>query len=379
MEDLESYEPKSSRVTSVEPGWITVYLEDRIPEFGEAVEVETDSGETVHAVARDRLGARNVRALILGAGEEIEEGASARATGRQGGFRLDDDGSADTRSTEVVPEPAERADDWIPIDWNRPDFDRLAGVHDPVETGYEGVDVVAPIAEGGLNLVVDHSGGPEPFRRLTEAVTAALSPSEIVGAPVHDDGASRRLTLPIRAANTSPQPIVAIRLAVALASHRRDRGDDLAVVVSLPPAAPTPAPDQTRGTEPGYGRIIDLLGEGLASTEEASITTLVRLAIPQDESGLGSIVETLDLGDVDAQISVDESGRFSPSRSTSTAAVSEERRRRAEGALNAIREAERVRDKRELFGELELSPEEREALNRAEKLRTDLTRPASGG
>lgn len=377
MDDLESYEPQSAEVLDVEPGWVTVYLEERMPAFGEAVAVERDDGGTAYVAVHQRLGGRKARAQRLG-DDGIEVGDPARATGRPAGFRLAEDGSADLRSTRFVPEPDDPAG-WTSFEWTSPEFSEIRGAFSAVETGYEGLDAIAPVAEGGTNLVIDTSDGRSAADHLTRAVVDGLRPIDAVHAPVEPDSEEPDwVTHPIRCERHSPRHVAALRMAVALAADRRSRGDDLFVCVDLPTPGRTPASDERQVTEPGYGELIDLLGSGLASTRDAAITTLVRLPVPERESDLAPIIETLDLGDVDAQIVLDGSGRFAPDRSTSDADRSDDVRRRADAALETLRRAERARQKRDLLGERELSPDERDAIEQADALRTDLTTPPEG-
>jgi len=374
MDDLESYEPQSDEVLDVEAGWVTVYLEEKRPAFGEAIAVELGGGDTTYVAAHERLGGREVRAQRLG-GADIEVGAPVRATGRPAGFFPAENGSIDVTSTRFVPEPDD-PEGWVAFEFTSPDFPELRGELTSLETGYERLDPIAPVAEGGTNLLVDTSGSRRAVDHLNRAVHDELGSVDAIRAPVcPDEEEPEWLTHPIRCEPHSGGHVAAIRLGVALAADRRDDGIDSFVSLDLPAPGRTRASDERRATEPGYGQLIDLLGSGLASTRDTAITAVVRLPVPERDSDLAPIIETLDLGGVDAQIVVDGSGRFAPDRSTSDAARPDEVRRRAEQVLETLRRAERAREKRDLLGERELSRDERDAIERADTLRTDLTSP----
>ena len=80
----------------------------------------------------------------------------------------------------------------------------------------------------------------------------------------------------------------------------------------------------------------------------------------------------MDVGDVDAQIYIDDQGRFDPYRSTSDAELDDEARRDQEKLLSVLSRAAAARDKSAMLGEFGLDEAEEQVLEKAEALRVGL-------
>lgn len=378
MEEIESYEPKASEIVELEPASATAYFAETLPETGEAVAVGGDENDVpkAHGLAVEQLGGRRVRLLFIGERPGIVVGSPVQSTGRRAGLELDETGAIDLRHQGIVPERDDAS--WFPLRWDSPAFSKLRGSFPALKLGYSGLDTIAPVAGGGVNLLIDTSGRLDAARRLFRACVRLESPDATIWAP-YSTGLSADaetpdwLDHPIRTGPDAHEHTAGIRTAVALGASLRDSLERSSVFLDLPPIGRTVSSPKDQAVGIGYDELVDRVASGLVSTERHAITTVLRLPVPDTSSGIESIVETLGLGDVDAQIFIDSSGRFAPDRSTSDAELDRDRREARTVALETLRIAERARDKRELLGEWELTERESAAIERATALRDDLT------
>lgn len=376
MEEIESYEPKASEIVELEPASATAYFAETLPEIGEAVAVGGDDVPKAHGLAVEQLGGRRIRLLFLGDRPGITVGAPVQTTGRRAGLELDETGEIDLRHQGIVPESDDAS--WFPLRWSSPEFSNLRGSFPALKLGYFGLDIVAPVASGGVNLLIDTSGELDAARRLFRVCVRLESPDATIWAPFSADLSTDEqppgwLDHPIRDGSDAHDHTAAIRTAVALGASLRDSLERSSIFLDLPPVGRTVSSPEDQAVGIGYDELVDRVASGLVSTERHAITTVLRLPVPDTSSGIQSIVETLGLGDVDAQIFIDSSGRFAPDRSTSDAELDRERREARTDALETLRIADRAHDKRELLGEWELTEGESAALERAASLRDDLT------
>ncbi len=372
IDEIEDYEPRSTTVVAVDEGRLEIFADGGVPDDGEAVLLEADDGRQVHAVVRRHLGGRRIATFAPALPAWVEEGTPASPTGRPGGFRLRD-GRLVVAAENLEPEPDSDDPDWIPVDWTSPEFTALAANLPPIETGWESVDTLAPLTRGGLNLAIDRTDRPHSFRHLVERVHRDLEQAEtiwLLDSP--SDEAPDWAEIVVEPAAGPRSGMFALRTTVALAADRRDRGRETLVVASLPGVGRTVASEDDISTTPGYGELVDRIGSGLASTDQTHITTLLRLPIPTHQADLAPVVETLDLGDVETQLFIDEDARFSPRRSASDATLDDAHRERRAGARKTLRRADEARERAELLGERELTDEQRRALEREDELRESL-------
>lgn len=370
MENIENYDPTGNEVLGTDRFWVELHFEVELPRVGEAVVIESGDGESVHASVRQHLGGHRVKALLLGPVGWLSEGMSAARCERPAGIELPEDGGLELTPNALIPRPDDDTD-WFPLDWREPEFGEIAPTRPALETGYEGIDTIAPLTAGGINLLIDAGKANDALASLAERCRRELdAPSTIRLGSTADDGTSAGIE--IETPRFQGGRAIALRVATALAAHRRQNRRDTLLVASLPEVTRTVGSQEDTATAPGYGEIVDLLGSGLVSTNAGRITALLHLRIPESRAGIASIVETLDLGDVEAQIFVDEDGRFDPFRSTSDANLSEEQRRRQSEALSAFRRAEAAREKRRLFGDVELDNTDHNALQTVNSLRDEL-------
>ena len=370
MESIEDYQPRGTEVVATDDGHLEIFFDQPLPEPGDAVALDSPDGETLYAVVRRHLGSNRLRATMPQVPDWIAPGTPVSTPDVRAGLRLDG-GRLRLTPSALVPETDD--ENWFPIDWRDPDFAEVTADLAPLETGWNGLDTVAPLVAGGLNLVIDRSGSDEPFARIAERMADALASSDavcVVSAPGSD--APDWADVTVEAPSSPYGGVFALRAAVALAADRRDRGRDVLVIGELPPVGRTVTSESEMNTTPGYGELIDRIGAGLTSTDDGRLTGLLRLPIPSTRSDIAPIIETLDLGDVEAQAFIDTDGRLDPDRSATDAPLEGDWRKRRNDALATLRRADKARDKARIFGETELSNDEKDAIERANALRDAL-------
>jgi hypothetical protein len=162
----------------------------------------------------------------------------------------------------------------------------------------------------------------------------------------------------------------AVVMAAALAwiAHARHDREQIVAVLELPVVI------AEWGDERGPAGLgpSSQIADAVASTRDCEVTCIVRLPASTGPDGFVDIVETLSLGDVDAQIFIDSRGRFEPGRSSSSVPVDELRQRQRSVAFSALHQAERAADRLNLWGEEELSDDEAMALKSAERLHASI-------
>jgi hypothetical protein len=112
--------------------------------------------------------------------------------------------------------------------------------------------------------------------------------------------------------------------------------------------------------------LVNRIADGLLSVRNTMVTGLLQLPVPSGLEGIETIIESLGIGEPDAQIVIGTDGCYEPGRSTSDADRDPEARRREREARGTLRRAAELRDKRAIWGDQELEPEEREVLRRAD-------------
>ncbi|TXD34365.1 hypothetical protein FRC96_14300 [Lujinxingia vulgaris] len=254
----------------------------------------------------------------------------------------------------------------------------LEGKRERIPVGVEVLDLLAPLARGGINLIIDTreqaSSPGELFARVGQRVRAHLQ--ETYGA-LHTLDMTGHLDRPdtrVVTENSPGEQASALRLAVALAASMRHSHATLNLLTlpTLQPFTHTHAPEAVaRGV--GLADLVDMVSEQLVSTRDASHTTLLYLRVPPELGGLSDIIETLDLGAVDAQIIIGPEGSFEPGRSHSRVELDADEERRRQAALSALAQGARAAERAAIFGEGELEEDELESIERARALRVNLS------
>lgn len=374
--DIESYEPRGTEVLEVEDGRALVSFETAVPSIGEAVRLipaddERAGGRALYGWVQSLKGNRRAILALTGPSGAIEPGDGLEATGEPAALALPEGDVLDLGDSMLQP----AGSGTFSLELDSPDFEALDGGRPALKVGHPVLDVVAPVCGRGMNLIVDAAPSPydDPgsFENLVERVREVLD-DDVTSIWIGEDAttsAPRWVDTVVRPADGDFGRIMALRAGVCLAAHHRDRGNNVLLVGELP--APTAGTHRLSDAETAAGvsmeELIAQLGAKAASTNNGAVTMLLRLPVGHID-GLGTIVETLGIGEVDGQVVLDAQGNVRPRRSSSRAELGEETREKQRDLLGKLQRAEQVREKRQIWGEIELSPEEKEVLEEAEEL-----------
>lgn len=367
--DIEGYQERTPQIVEVSGEWVRAFVGDEIPERAEALGLRSQDGREAFAAVRRHTGARTVEAMLLDPPAWLAEGLEVFKTGQLAHIMSAPQG---TRHLDEIAFTAGPKADRIPFRLDAPSFDQLVGDRPGLTSGFEALDTLAPLADGGLNLVLDSYAGPEAFDILAARAHAASSPDAAYWL-TGDDRPADWATLHLKAGANDQRQLTALRLLMSWATQLRNEGRDVLVCAELPPLSATgAATDVDTALGLSIGEVVDQLGAALASTRDGRITTLLRLPLHRSAAGIEYIIETMDVGDVDAQIFVDAEGRFDPHRSRSDADLDAEGRRTQQEALSVLSRAAAARDKLAMLGEFGVDERERAALARADALAESL-------
>lgn len=351
-DEIRDYKDRPSQVTAVHnPARFEVFLEGALPEPGQAVEI-TPSGEPpITARVARHLGEHHVEVSTLTPRQEITRGASARALHQEVGFPNPADQILDLRDADYATGSA-----IIPM---TPSELALMEIHPerPVlHTGLEPLDLLSPLVAHGTNLIIDQGGA---IHALLEHIRKQHPDLTLM---VVSDTETPDAQMQCIAPAGLEGAVLGLRAAVCWANHwRQNHSGHLLFLANLPALGLDPMAmftmDQT-GKEVRYPELITWLGEALAPSREARITTLLTLGIDASVDGIGEIIDTMGLGDVDAQLFFDKQRTFDPMRSTSRAELSPARAQQAQETRSYIRAAQKTEDSLDIFAWEDLYAEE---------------------
>ncbi|AWV90633.1 hypothetical protein [Bradymonas sediminis] len=369
--EFENYEQRPSAIIRCEGDSLRAFVGDTLPGIGESLEIRSEAGDSVFAVVRRHVGGREVDALLLDPPAWVQPGCAVHATGKDAHMPLPSAGVTQLKDL-AFSAGAEDATDTFAFRARELAFAELNGARPALSTGFGPVDTLAPVAAAGVNLVLDASPNADAFNTLCARIAAAgdfdaklrLSND---GSPA--DWVTHQLEL-------EPNParqLTGVRVLTNWAARLRDQGQNLLVCAELPPLSTpgfTSPEDAAQGTS--IGEVIDLLGTALSSTHTATVTTLLRLPLFDSAAGIDAIIETMSLGDVDAQIFVDADTRFVPTRSTSRAQLDADAQSQQQQLLSLLNRAANARDKAALLGEFGVTDAELQAIADADQLNVSL-------
>jgi hypothetical protein len=373
--DIIDYKERAPQITDIDHGWVRAFVGDDIPRTGDALGVRIDDagGESkdVFAVVRRHTGARNVDAMFLAVPDSIGSGMEVFTTGQAAYIPAPHPGV--TTLDELVITAGEDVET-IPFRLRAPSFAELSGTRPALQTGFSAIDCLAPLAYGGLSLVLDTFPGTKAFDTLADKTFEARDFDAVVWLS-GDDRAPSWATHHIQTGNTPQRQLIGLRLLMSWAGWLRDQGHDVFVGAELPPLTSHGVIDEVdTALGVSIGEVVDQLGSSLTTTKTGAITTLLRLPLHTSPAGIEHIIETMDVGDVDAQIYIDDQGHFDPYRSTSDAELGKEGRSKQQKMLSVLSRAASARDKAAMLGEFGLEEREQEALEKAEALGEALIR-----
>lgn len=365
-DDLTGYQPPKAAVERIDGSRVTCFLGDEQAPLGTALGFLIDH-KTIFGVVERHLGARRAQIWLPTDAELISTDTPLVFSDTPAGFAIPDDRRLDP--SDALLRPLQEGD--LPLWPPPPALAELTGHRPPLHLGIEPLDILAPLCLGGLTLIVDTTGDDRAFKALAQRALNAAEPDELLLATDLSD-LPHSATLQIDPAKSVDQEIFGLQLAMALATSLRSSGSTLALI-DLPALAEFNH-HGPRSARPGAGlaEIIDRLGRHLVSTHKALMTTLLRLRLSADHRDLAQIIETLHLGDLDGLLYLTSDGRFDPRRSSSRAELDADAQRERQKLLQLLSLASRAEDKSAIFGDLELTDDERLALERAPALYASL-------
>jgi hypothetical protein len=367
--DIESYEPRGDQVIEAEAHSAIVQFDDSPPEIGTALRV-SPNGESVYGRIASHEGNRRAQVIFAGSNADIEAGNSVEATGEPAAFRPpDEEGHLDFGHDAIVPS----SETSIPFDWTRPDFADLASARPALSLGDDALDLFSPVAEGGLNLVIDGTPAGDHVPQLEERVAEAVDADLAIAVVSESDERPDWADVVVGAPDEPWGSAMALRAGICLAARERDRGRSIFVAGRLPALSATRGASASQRAEgASMETLVNRIADGLLSVQEAMVTGLLQLPVPSGLEGTETIIESLGIGEPDAQILIGTDGCYDPGRSTSDADRDADARSREREARGTLRRADELDDKRAIWGDQELDPAERDILRRAEAYRRPL-------
>ena len=257
-------------------------------------------------------------------------------------------------------------DTGVSFELTSPNFTELSSERPAVAIGIEGIDRVAPLARGGLNLLLDNQPGTAVLHEIAERSTKSIEPDATLWVGTKKRDAPDWPDYRIQAAQG--REFAAYRLALSWAQSLAHEHDSLLVIAELPALSSGAATEVEIAMGVSISDIIDTFGFVLNATATTEIYTVLWLPLADSASGIATIIETMNLGDVDVELYIDEDGRFDPTRSTSDADLTDEQQDARDSALRTLAKARDIKEKVQMFGDDDVAPDEQETLQHAEAL-----------
>lgn len=368
---IEGYQAQTPSVTAINGDWLSAFVVDDIPKIGEVIEIIGPQGERLNAVVRRLSGARRVDAMLLRRPDWLRPGLKIRRSGEDAYISGPAPGKTRLAALDILAgDEAPGAS--IPFRQRSPRFAEMLGARPPIRTGVGPLDTLAAPAKNGFNLALDTSPKPAAFDKICRLIAEKSKFDALLWLSGDGRGAawaSSELVIEPE----DPRHISGLRVLASWAAHLRDQGQHVLVCADLPALAYRGLNDTVEAAMGvSIGEVIDLLGTTLSSTHQASITALMRLPLFKSAMGIDAIIETMGIGEVDAQIFIDEEGRFEPARSRTSADLDEDTRHAQRRALSLLGRAAAARDKLALMGEFGVEPDELRAIEAVEAMRVEL-------
>jgi hypothetical protein len=361
--DIDSYEPRRDQVVEAKTHSAIVQFDDTPPEIGNALRVNRNGGAVYGRIASHE-GNRRAEVIFAGSIESIEAGCSVEATEQPAAFRPpDEDGHLDVGVDALVPS----SEASIPFEWSRPDFADLASARPALSVGDDALDLFSPVAEGGVTLVVHGNASEDHIFQLEDRTAEAVDADLGIAIVSGSDDRPAWADVVVIAPDEPWGSAMALRAGICLAARERDRGRSIFIAGRLPALSATRGASESQKAEgASMEALVNRIADGLLSVRNTMVTGLLQLPVPSGLEGIETIIESLGIGEPDAQIVIGTDGCYEPGRSTSDADRDPEARRREREARGTLRRAAELRDKRAIWGDQELEPEEREVLRRAD-------------
>ncbi len=362
IEEIKGYADLTPRILSAEStrGIARLFLGDGRVTLGELVMIPS-TGEALRV--RELCGQREAIASTLNGRLKATASTPIELTGMPARLPIPKEHIWRLEQAQYVsPEDHDRT---LPALPKTPRFEQLDGQREHLPTAIAALDLLSPLSRGGINLVLDASPGRKGFEALRERVERALGP-DVTRMTARQEPLEEPEVRQVIASDANHETFyTALRVATSCVQVHNGLGEEVFFFVNLPALSSAQAWQRyaegghTReGAEMGYGEVVSWLGDQLASTRSARVTTLITLMMEGLEGSLEAIADTMALGDVDALIVIDEQGRYAPQRSRSRVPQSAEATR----ARGILHRASKAQSKLTVFGEDELTLEELSAL-----------------
>lgn len=368
---FENYEPLTPHIEHVGAGWIRAFVLDEPIEIGEALAIIGPDNQRIFAEVRRHTGNRRVEALILNPPDWLQAGLPVERTSKPVAVNFPATGDLHCQPQTLQPYvPGQNT----PLQFTKPSFAELDGARPPLLVDIAPIDLLAPLAERGLNLIIDLSTDATAFHTLaarTQITRQTATKFDVVLNVPHANENQSEFTIPNARRILATDHPQALRIAAAWAVHLRNTGKNVLFIADLPQIKGQTSevfatkPESSSAPTLSFGEIIDLLGQTLTSTHTAAITVLLRLHLV-DTAGLEDIIETMHLGDVDSQIFITPDACFDPRRSLSRAQLTSSQATAQDNALAVLAHAAAAQNRADLFGEDELEDNEKGALHQVE-------------
>lgn len=353
--DLEHYQELTPQVEVIEPERLTVFMGDDLPAVGESLIVGGEDGQELVVRCAQSVGERRITAHGMGPWPQwLSKGAPVR--------RAHDRAKVDLERDQFSLEGQ-------PLDWESPGWMALDMSRQPLTLGLEVLDTLAPFARGGVHLCVDQGEDAAWFERLGQRLSAAIGSYDeliTIGHTPHmhaiEGGqAQTHRQLP----DSGLARIYTLRAALSYIAHRPPGA--YLVMLELPRLGESESlVYQRQGKDLGQGQFMDLITSALASTHGRSVTTIIRMPVDARLQDLSHTLETLSLGDVDAQLLINKEGAVVMAHSRSRVELEPAASRAKDRIMAALSLAHKLEERAKLFGADELEEDQRATVELAQ-------------
>ncbi len=380
-DQIKQYASKTPELIGLYQGQqhlLEIYAGALIAAQGQLISIP-DTGEQVRLLKP--LGQRKWIAQRLHTTFAVPKGGSLQANASQAAFPAPQGNTLSLHGPGFAPEDAPHA---LPYTIQTPEFKELSGTRTPVHTGVQAIDLLSPLAVGGVNLIIDSSPTKQGKNALLEATKRHVR--EVAGQNTYRELIITQDTtytptpdqLAVLCANAErPHYYLAMRALFSWNARLRTQTEDKqhhVVTVDLPlPSAheallekySTPKTEEPQTPQQTLSEILSYIGDHLTSTHHTTITTVISLQLESFEGDLSQILDTLSLGDLDSLIVIDREGHYMPQQSRSKCELSQELAIKAQATRGLLHQAEQLLEKSTIFGDDELTDKELSMLEEA--------------
>ena len=387
------------------------FPEGELPEIYEALNVEAPQGQLVLEV-QQHLGGGDVRTVAMGSTDGVPRGRAVVGTGAP--IRVPVGPVTLGRIFNVIGEavdgrPTPKSDIYYPIHRPAPEFQEQSTTIETFETGLKVIDLLAPFIKGGKTGIYGGAGVgktvtiAELIRTVAQehegvSVFAGVGERTREGTDLYYEmqeyGVQDSVAMVFGQMNETP----GVRLRVALtgltmAEYFRDEGRDVLlfidnifryVLAGSEMSALLGRMPSAVGYQPTLAAEMGQLQERITSTKVGSITSVQAVYVPADDytdPAPATVFAHLD-ATISLERSIAERGIYpavdplaSTSRILDPLVVGEEHYQVARGVQAVLQRYKELQDIIAILGIEELSPEDREIVERARRIERFFSQP----